>query len=460
MNSIKRILPLLAGSLVVLGISAVLGGLAFVRGVDNNLGFILAFLAIMFFICGLAATAENISEIIRLADLTGLMPRKLKGRAVKQYMAKICGREIISEGSFNVIVRYFDHRGWKKEAWIRNPNNGKWGEEYRVGGTVHIKADDDGAEFDKEQPQVTEEEIEWQDRLMKEELTCYYCKKPLRMTAGTVSGCPSCGHRIVLPSIRSYIFRPEDNPTPVRKVYDKYGGVSYETVNEKKQPGGVAGLISSMILILAGIMMLCAYLKLQDNPLPRLMLIVALFMLGKGLFSAVSIIRDMKITGHGPRFRGKIFRYERAMWDFVDGIPTIVPVVRYFDKQGQMKETAIETGSLDQYKYAIGNTVEIETEYSGAAMVKWNYPFIKHSSLPQEDRLMDEAERAVFIGKKNGPCRSETYDESAEPVRLVCPTCGQETEVLPGTEASCTGCNRKLAFTFDKIAIWDSQTII
>ena len=457
MNSIKHILSLLSASLICLVIAAALGALSLTVFKDNPIGFFFVVVALIFFLLGITTLSENISEVVRLAKISVVVKRKLKGKKVKQYKAKICGREIISSGSFNVIVRYFDHRGWKKEAWIRLPNTGRMGEEYRVGGTVHIKADDERAEFDKEQPQITEEEIEWQDRLMKEDLTCYHCKKPVRMTSGTVSQCPSCGQKIVLPSIRSYIFRPEDNPSKLRRV--KVGDDwTYETEGEEKKEA--AGLLSSLVIIIVAIVMICTFIKSEDNPLLRIMLIISIIMLGKGLLSLVSAVRDMKFIKQAPRFRGKIFRYERAMWDFVDGIPMIVPVVRYFDKMGHLKETTVETGSIVQDRYAIGNTVEIETPISGSEIVKWNYPLIKHFSLHDEDRLMDALEKADFSGKRNGPCRSDIYDENAEPDTLVCPTCGQELEVQPGAEAGCSGCGGKLAYTFDRIAIWESQTII
>ena len=79
MNSIKHTLSLLSASLICLVIAAALGALSLTVFKDNPIGFFFVVVALIFFLLGITTLSENISEVVRLAKISVVVKRKLKG---------------------------------------------------------------------------------------------------------------------------------------------------------------------------------------------------------------------------------------------------------------------------------------------------------------------------------------------------------------------------------------------
>ncbi len=173
-----------------------------------------------------------------------------------------------------------------------------------------------------------------------------------------------------------------------------------------------------------------------------------------------AVIRAQEVLKNGKRYTGKIFRYESDPSMRINERPALMPVVRFFDESGAIKEAWVKVSSIDQRKYAIGNTMEVAVTENAAEFVKKSYNRIKKERIPGEEQLMAQGTLSQRVGIENAGYiqeynfRTGSYEAppaANTPVDILCPGCSNAISMIPGTQGNCPYCNRLITFTYERM---------
>ena len=204
---------------------------------------------------------------------------------------------------------------------------------------------------------------------------------------------------------------------------------------------------------------------------------------------------------NGTRYKAKIWEYDADYSLRINGVPAILLVVRFFDDKGVVREERVETGTVKDKKYPLGQTVDI-CEYQGEF-----YLLSKKAvdeKIPREHEIMTAFVQSIPSGfgvtaaglatgglqygtgitaadvLQNGgdapnggvnagmmqpagmqpggvmpnsgmPQAGEAATSAPEgSMMIACPSCGGILRMLPGTSAQCR-CGRQITLSYDRV---------
>ena len=237
------------------------------------------------------------------------------------------------------------------------------------------------------------------------------------------------------------------------------------------------------VFVACGIFMICLYFNkdVMENsdgnpavliPFGAIFAMAGLAVMIGGIKAVIRASETLKL---GKIYTGKIFRYESDPSMRINGMPALAPVVRFFDETGAIKEAVVKTGSIDQKKYALGNTMEVAVYGQDAQMVTKTYRKIKKDFIPGQDRLMSAMETAQRVGgpigtaagayampavhqQATGTSAIPEYNYGVAeipsgPRDVMCPGCNGIVTLAPGTQVVCPNCGRTVGLTVENMIV-------
>ena len=211
-----------------------------------------------------------------------------------------------------------------------------------------------------------------------------------------------------------------------------------------------------------------------------------------GLRAQMRIARARK---NGTHYLAKIWEYDADYRVTINGMPTLVLVIRFFDSSDTIRQERVETGGVSGAKYPLGNTVEV-SEYEGRLYLLSKKAV--NEKIPREHELMNAYVQsfppgvgmtaAGTIGNGNMPAPGSgmtaadvmqnvsgtplagtaqnaaamqpdgitdvgvpvSGTASAESMMIACPSCGNILRMLPGSSVQCS-CGRQITLTYDRV---------
>ena len=235
------------------------------------------------------------------------------------------------------------------------------------------------------------------------------------------------------------------------------------------------------VFVICGIFMIGMYFMpgIEENstgnpivliPFGGIFAIAGLAVMIGGIKAVMQASETLKL---GSIYTGKIFRYESDPSMRINGRPALAPVVRFFDETGAIKEVCVKTGSIDQKKYAIGNTMQVAVYNNDAQIVNKTYRKIKGEFVPGQDRLMSPMEMSQRIGgpvlqagmspgmpmagamQGSAAIPEYNYNTGMQPVArdVMCPGCNGIVTIMPGSQVVCPHCGRTVGLTFENMIV-------
>ncbi|MCR5252026.1 MAG: hypothetical protein K6E50_15635 [Lachnospiraceae bacterium] len=225
--------------------------------------------------------------------------------------------------------------------------------------------------------------------------------------------------------------------------------------------------------------------------------VIGLIVLGRGVLDLVRYLTAIK---NGTRYAAKVWKHDLDYSIRINDHPAILLVVRYFDNNGRLHEESLSTGTTNQHKFPLGQTVRVVeyedrvyllTKKAEPVRVDREEELLSAAAVPEvsittvivertaastartdnamvkiagaltgmdEDqvRMRANANGYVFQGQQAPAYTAGGGYAGAGPsspaIEVACPSCGSVMAVLPGTKVQCS-CGRQFSLTQDHMIV-------